>query len=289
MEPIEEKTWTHPCFHCEAHKYARIHLPVAPRCNVSCNYCVRKFDCVNESRPGVTTKVISPQEALERYQIAKEKIPNLSVVGIAGPGDILANFEAVEQTLTLIREYDPDVTFCVSTNGLQLPRYVDRLKELGVTHVTVTVNSLNPKIAGKIYRYVEDDGIRYTGTTAGELLAARQLEGIRRLIALGMVCKVNIIMIKGVNEEDIEQTVKKVAEMGVEMTNITRMIPVKGSAFENLEAPTMEEVNAKRDLCNQYVRQMRHCGQCRADAIGTIGHDRSAEVIHANVRLATGE
>ena len=235
MEPIEEKTWTHPCFHCEAHKYARIHLPVAPHCNVSCNYCVRKFDCVNESRPGVTTKVISPIEALERYQIAKEKIPNLSVVGIAGPGDILANFEAVAQTLTLIRKYDPEVTFCVSTNGLQLPKYVDQLKELGVTHVTVTVNSLNPEIAGKIYRYVEDDGIRYTGSAAGELLA------------------------------------------------------VKGSVFEHLEAPTMEEVNAKRDLCNQYVRQMRHCGQCRADAIGTIGHDRSAEVIHANVRIATGE
>lgn len=285
MGTIEEKTWTHPCFHCEAHKYARIHLPVAPLCNISCNYCVRKFDCVNESRPGVTTKVITPKEALDRYKEAKEKVPNLSVVGIAGPGDILANFNEVDETLTLIRQYDSEVTFCVSTNGLRLPFYAERLKELGVTHVTVTVNSLDAKIAGKIYKYVEDDGIRYSGIEAGELIISRQIEGIKKLVSLGIVCKVNIIMIKGINDADIENTVRKVADLGVEMTNITRMIPVKGSVFEDLEPPTIEELNEKRNHCDQYVRQMRHCGQCRADAIGTIGNDRSHEII----RKAVGE
>ena len=51
----------HPCFDKEArHKNARVHLPVAPKCNIQCNYCNRKFDCVNESRPGVTSSVLTP-------------------------------------------------------------------------------------------------------------------------------------------------------------------------------------------------------------------------------------
>ena len=63
----------HPCFSENAcHFFGRMHLPVAPNCNIQCNYCVRKFDCVNESRPGVTSKVLTPPEALERV---KEVLP----------------------------------------------------------------------------------------------------------------------------------------------------------------------------------------------------------------------
>ena len=55
----------HPCFSKDAHKkYGRVHLPVAPRCNIQCNFCNRKYDCMNESRPGVTSAVLTPQQAL---------------------------------------------------------------------------------------------------------------------------------------------------------------------------------------------------------------------------------
>lgn len=79
---------------------------MAPACNISCNYCNRKFDCVNESRPGVTSEVLSPEEALEKFLWVKREMPNLSVVGIAGPGDALANWPAVSKTLRAIRAVD---------------------------------------------------------------------------------------------------------------------------------------------------------------------------------------
>ena len=60
----------HPCYDEEAHRtFARMHLPVAPRCNIQCNYCNRKFDCVNESRPGVTSEVLTPEQACEYVDI----------------------------------------------------------------------------------------------------------------------------------------------------------------------------------------------------------------------------
>jgi len=37
----------HPCFREEARGVCgRVHLPVAPQCNVKCNYCDRRYDCV---------------------------------------------------------------------------------------------------------------------------------------------------------------------------------------------------------------------------------------------------
>ena len=94
----------HPCFNIEAKgTYARVHLPVAPNCNIQCNYCKRDYDCVNESRPGVTSEVLSPEQALAYLIKLKEKMPNLSVVGIAGPGDPFANPTETMTTLRLVR------------------------------------------------------------------------------------------------------------------------------------------------------------------------------------------
>jgi len=55
----------HPCFNAKVKgQYGRVHLPVAPKCNIKCNYCNRKYDCVNESRPGVTSTILTPDQAL---------------------------------------------------------------------------------------------------------------------------------------------------------------------------------------------------------------------------------
>jgi nitrogenase cofactor biosynthesis protein NifB len=271
----QEKSRTHPCFNGCGGQYARIHLPVAPDCNIQCNYCRRDFDCPNESRPGVTTKVLSPPEALERYRLAKEEIPHLEVVGIAGPGDALANFENTYQTLSLIRQEEPDITFCLSTNGLMLPLYADRLAELGVSHVTVTVNAVEPSVGARIYHHVDYMGQRYTGESAAAILMANQLAGIYRLRELGIICKVNIVMLKGLNDDHVPQVVEKVRALGCELTNIMQMIPVKGSAFERTPLTSKKEIEDMRRKCEEICPQMHHCAQCRADAVGTLANDLS--------------
>lgn len=267
---IEERTAVHPCFNCGAHQYARIHLPVAPRCNISCNYCVRKYDCPNESRPGVTSSVLKPEEAFKRYIEAKKMLKRLSVVGIAGPGDALANFEQTMETLRLIRVFDPDVTFCISTNGLMLPLYADQLIAAGVSHVTVTMNTTDPLIGARIYKYIDFMGKRYSGEAAAAILIANQMTGIKMLADRGVAVKVNIVMLKGINDAQIPELVKKVKELGASMTNIIPMIPVEGSAFEKLPPVSNQELKQMRDKCSGILKQMYHCQQCRADAAGTL-------------------
>lgn len=275
---IEEKTKKHPCFSCDsAHKYARIHLPIAPKCNISCNYCLRKYDCVNESRPGVTTEVLSPSEAFLKYKFVKSKMPNLTVVGIAGPGDALANFQEVKETIKLIKEYDPEVTFCLSTNGLMLPFYCEELIQLGVTHVTITINGVEPKITAKVYKYIDYLGVTYTGEAGAKILLINQLSGLKYLSDRGVVCKVNIVMLKGINDYHIEEIAKKVKSLGATVTNIMQMIPVKGSVFEQMPLVSNMEIMNLRKKCEVHISQMYHCKQCRADAIGTLDKDQSLE------------
>ena len=145
----------HPCFNPEAKgKYGRVHLPVAPRCNIKCNFCDRKYDCVNESRPGVTSTLLSPQQA-DIYMgriLAKE--PRITVAGIAGPGDPFANPEETMATLRLIRKNYPDTLLCVSSNGMGIGPYIDALAEIEVSHVTITVCAVDPAIGEKIYSWV---------------------------------------------------------------------------------------------------------------------------------------
>ena len=270
----------HPCFNEDAHRrFARMHVPVAPRCNIQCNYCNRKYDCSNESRPGVTSEVLSPEAAVEKIRLVKERIPELRVIGIAGPGDPLAN-ESTFRTLELAKEKFPDLTLCISTNGLALPENAERLRSLGVRFVTVTMNACDPEIGARIYGFVTVDGERRSGVEGASILMEKQIEGIRRCAELGMVVKVNIVMVPGINDGHIPDLVKKVKSLGAYIVNILPLIPVEGTAFAGLRAPTPEERKALMDRCELDVKMMRHCRHCRADAIGLLGEDRSQEFVN---------
>ena len=277
---VQEMLKSHPCYNEKAHKeFARMHLPIAPRCNIQCNYCNRKYDCTNESRPGVTSEVLSPEEAVNKIRVVKEKIPQLSVIGIAGPGDPLANEETFA-TLELVKKEFPDLTLCLSTNGLNLPRSVERLKVLGVKFVTVTINAVDPDIGSKIYDFAIWDGKLLRGKDASEQLLKNQLEGIKMCTEAGILVKANIVMVPTVNADHIPDIAKKVKELGAYIVNIIPLIPVPGTKFEHMPAPTPEQRKMLQDLCEGDIRQMRHCRFCRADAIGMLDNDRSAEFAH---------
>jgi nitrogen fixation protein NifB len=281
-EDVMAKINNHPCYSKEAHNhYARIHLPVAPACNIQCNYCNRKYDCSNESRPGVTSAKLTPEEAVKKVLFIGAEIKELSVVGIAGPGDALANPKKTFETFRLIREYAPDQKLCLSTNGLLLSEYVDEIASAGVDHVTVTINTVNPEVGAKIYPWVYYHKTRYTGVEAAALLLEKQLEGIAACVAKGILIKANSVLVPGVNDHDLPNVAKKLREMGVFLHNIMPILsePEYGTYFglNGVKSATQEELQAAQKACEMDMTLMTHCKQCRADAVGLLGEDRSAE------------
>jgi nitrogen fixation protein NifB len=285
---IENPKWSqHPCFSKEAHRtHGRIHLPVAPRCNLQCNFCNRKFDCMNESRPGVTSAVLSPAQAAAYLDDAMRRVPNLSVVGIAGPGDPFANpFETME-TLAAVRRRFPQMLLCLATNGLGIGPHIDDLAALQVSHVTITVNAVDPEIGAKIYAWIRDGRRPMRGIGASKLLLERQLNAIERLKTAGILVKINTIIIPGINDQHVEAVAARMAELKVGIMNSMAFLPVAGAEFESIPPPDAALVAGTRLRAGRHVPQMTHCARCRADAVGLINEPMSQENLAALVQFA---
>jgi nitrogen fixation protein NifB len=274
---------SHPCFSKEAHhKFGRIHLPVAPVCNIQCKYCVRKYDCANESRPGITSKILTPDEAMERVGTLLERNENISVIGIAGPGEPLAN-DSTFEVLRLIHREFPEIILCVSTNGLLLIDRLDDLMKSGVRSVTITINAVMPKTAEKIYSWAYYKGKRYIGRDAAELIVKNQSRGLRNAIDAGLIVKVNTVYIPGINDAEIPLIASLSGQRGVDIMNIIPLIPQ--AELSHLQRPSSEMINKIREDCERYIPQMTHCRQCRADAFGILGEDKDMELEILNSRI----
>ena len=279
---IQARIEKHPCYSEEAHHhYARMHVAVAPACNIQCNYCNRKYDCANESRPGVVSELLTPEEAAHKALVIAGKIPQMTVLGIAGPGDPLANPQQTFRTFELVADKAPDIKLCLSTNGLMLPDHVERIKDLNVDHVTITINMVDPKIGTKIYPWVRYQRKRWKGEEAAQLLHERQMEGLQALQEADILCKVNSVMIPGINDEHLVEVDEAIRSKGAFLHNIMPLIsaPEHGTYFglTGQRGPTPKELKALQDSCSGNMKMMRHCRQCRADAVGLLGEDRSQE------------
>jgi nitrogen fixation protein NifB len=265
-----------------------VHLPVAPKCNIQCNFCNRDYDCANESRPGVTSVILSPGQALAYLDRIVAETPNIAVVGIAGPGDPFANAEETMETMRLVRAKYPDMLLCLASNGLNVAPYVDEIAEHNVSHVTITINAVDPEIAGKIYGWVRDGYRVYRGRDAGALMIERQLEAIKALKARGVTVKINTILIPGINDDHVVEVARTCGELGADIFNGMPLYPVEGSVFESIEQPSSEQVREIREKTAEFMPQMHHCTRCRADAVGLLGASTSTtqlEVLRESASL----
>jgi nitrogen fixation protein NifB len=207
-----------------------------------------------------------------------EKEPRITVAGIAGPGDPFANAEETLQTMRLLREKYPDLILCLATNGLGLkPEYIDEIARIGVSHVTVTINAIDPEITRKVYRWVRDEKNVYQGRKGAELLLKRQIAAVTGLKAAGVTVKINCIIMPGINDHHAVEVAKKMAELGADLFNAMAIFPTAETPFEGLTEPDGLTMAKIRKECEQYLPQMRHCTRCRADAVGLLGADQSEE------------
>ncbi|NBC11931.1 MAG: nitrogenase cofactor biosynthesis protein NifB [Gammaproteobacteria bacterium] len=287
-EHIRAKVHNHPCFSEDAHHhYARMHVAVAPACNIQCHYCNRKYDCSNESRPGVVSELLTPEQAVAKTLAVAAEIPQMTVLGIAGPGDPLAS---PERTLATFRELSakaPDIKLCVSTNGLALPELVDEICEHNIDHVTITINCVDPEIGAQIYPWIFWNNRRVRGVKAARILIEQQQKGLEMLTERGVLVKVNSVLIPGVNDEHLKEVSRVVKAKGAFLHNVMPLIaePEHGTFYGLMgqRGPSNDELQALQDECAGDMAMMRHCRQCRADAVGMLGEDRGAEFTNEKV------
>ncbi len=267
---------SHPCFGKHKNNAGRIHLPVSPGCNIACRFCERSIND-DEVRPGVTSKVLSPSEAIEVLERALELCPEITVAGIAGPGDTLATDYALE-TFRLVGAKFPKLIKCMSTNGLLLNERAKEILEIGLDTLTVTVNAVEPEILSKLNAGILYHGKWYEGIEAAEILIKNQLQGIKKVSKNGVTVKVNTVLVPDINGSHIEEIAKAVKGVGAQLYNIIPLIPHAG--LKNEKAPECLEIDSARTLAGKHIDVFRHCQRCRADAIGIPGEKDYGDVIY---------
>ena len=278
---FDELKRKHPCFALGAkNNNGRIHLPVSPGCNIGCKFCIRDFNDI-EDRPGVSSGIITPDEALDAVGRAVELMPNINVVGVAGPGDTLATPYALE-TFRKIKDAYPDLVKCMSTNGLLLDELADEVVEAGID--SLTVNAVDPDLLAEINGFIVYHGKKYEGRQAAEILIQNQLSGIKKVTQGGVTVKVNTVLIPEINRDHVKEVARTVAQAGATIYNIIPLIPQYHLSW--CSEPDCETLSQVRAEAEKYIKVFRHCQRCRADAVGVPGgKDISKQIYIKEVRV----
>ena len=264
----------HPCLHPLAHHTVpRLHLPVAPKCNTRCGYCEREIapHATSVVAPGLSGTLLSPSQALAKTREFLHRWGESAVVGIAGPGEPLAN-ETTFNTLRLISREYPEITLCVCTNGLALPERCEELQDLGVRHLTITINGFDPLVVAQIQPIVNKDGRVYEGKRAAEVLFENQSAGLAIAVEVGMVVKVNCVVVPEINGNHVLSTARKVKDLGAHVFNPIPLIP--RGLFRDMNEPDACYMAHLRSLCSSIMPVFHQCKQCRADAEGIPGKEK---------------
>jgi len=260
---------THPCFG-EGCGF-RIHLPIAKKCNTKCNYCKLVFSDV-EKRPGASREIVELGSVVPYIHERLKKYRNCKIIGIAGPGDPLANPEETFGAFDLITENFHGFKKCLCTNGFNVTTYASQIERVKLDYFTLTINSISVDTLWKIYDFVDYGDIRYSGHPSGELVKELQKS------ALDIVCgfefmkvKVNIVYIPGINDGQMQEILEFISTYNVSAVNIIPLIPVPDTKFAHVEEiPQDYFIGIRQSLMNIYpnLSFMTNCQRCRSDACG---------------------
>lgn len=255
----------HPCFAVDARAQAgRIHLPVAARHTIR-----RRF-----GEPETPGRALAPKEVLLWLERVLADIPDggagISMVGITGPGEPLAEPGPTFETLRAVREKHPELALTLATNGLGVAEHAAALAELGLSHVTVLVDAVDPLIVEQLYAWIRPGTRTLPLPEAARLLVDEQARAIRAFREAGLYIKVNMTVIAGINEEHVADVASVVATMGADMLALVPFHPAccDPSAPKAPDAARMEglRLEAKR-----YIAIMPAFDSCGQNIVGLEG------------------
>ncbi len=215
--------------------------------------------------------MMSVANALYVLERELEATDRLKIVAVSGPGEPLANSETFALLSEIHRKHEW-LKLCLSTNGTLLPESLEKLKELGIDTISVSMSAARPHTAASIYEWAIINGKRASGEEMGERVISLQLEGIRLAAEAGFAVKVNTILIPSVNSHEMAEISVRIAEAGAALQNIVPLVPSDKMAF--LRPPTSAELRVARSGGSAHIAQFTHCKQCRSDVVGIPGNDR---------------
>ncbi|MGL5479448.1 MAG: radical SAM protein, partial [Clostridium sp.] len=108
---------------------------------------------------------------------------------------------------------------CLTTNGILLLEKLEELKENGLTKVNISLDTLNPLKYKKI-------------TRGGDINLV--LKAIDKCLNLGIKVKLNVVIIKGLNDDEIIDLINLTKEKDIDVRFIELMPIGEGNKFTGI-------------------------------------------------------
>ncbi|AGB05221.1 molybdenum cofactor biosynthesis protein A [Aciduliprofundum sp. MAR08-339] len=179
-----------------------IRVSLTERCNLNCFYCHREGEWHrhrNEMAPEEVERILKIARALD---IRKVKFTG---------GEPLMREDIVDIVARAAPLMDRDVS--LTTNGTLLSKYAQDLKDAGLMRVNISLDTLDPEKYRKI-------------TRNGDLKDA--MDGVHAAIDAGLnPVKLNMVLLRGINEDEIERMIEFSAETGAILQIIELETPVE--------------------------------------------------------------
>lgn len=161
-----------------------LRLSITDNCNLRCVYCMPE-DLKNEKED----KNLSIDEYFETVKIfSKLGIKKVRITG----GEPLIR-KGIDDLIKKIHSIPEIEEIAITTNGLLLEKYLDDFIKNGVTSLNISVDSITEERFKKI-------------TRGGEL--SKVIKSMKKAVKNGIKVKLNTVIIKGVNDDEIIDMIK---------------------------------------------------------------------------------
>ncbi len=177
-----------------------IRVSVTERCNFRCQYCMpdKPFSWTPREN------LLSFEELFLFIKAAMDE--GIDKVRITGGEPLLR--EDLDKFIAMIYNHNPDVDLAITTNGYLLKGVAKRLKDAGLKRLNISLDSLKPKVAKEI---------------AQKDVLNDVLEGIEEALKVGLKVKINMVPLKGINDDEIVNLLDFCKDRGVEIRFIEYM------------------------------------------------------------------
>jgi len=177
-----------------------LRVSVTERCNFRCQYCMpeKPFSWVPQEN------LLSFDELFLFMKVAMDE--GVNKIRITGGEPLLR--EGLDRFIKMIHDYNPDIDLALTTNAYLLPQTAQKLKDAGLKRLNISLDSLKPEVAHQI---------------AQKDVLAQVLKGIDKALEVGLGVKINMVPLKGINDNEIIDVMEYCHERNIKVRFIEYM------------------------------------------------------------------
>jgi len=196
-----------------------LRVSVTERCNFRCQYCMpeKPFSWVPKEN------LLNFEELFMFIKVAiDEGVTKIRITG--GEPTLRAD---LDRFIAMISNYKSDIDLSMTSNGFLLHTYAKALKDAGLKRINISLDSLKKDVAAKIANKDVLDGV---------------LRGIDTCLDVGLKVKINVVPIRGVNEDELVDLLEYSKKRGMGIRFIEFM--------ENTHASTLTQRVDNKEILN---------------------------------------